>query len=146
MSRISIATVTRGRAPSHSPPDMTFAPGGELAHRLGWFSIALGLTQLVAPRLVCRMTGIRNEELMQCCGLREIASGAAVLCCARPITGMWARVAGDVMDLAILTTAMVDNDEESQVRAMEAAAVVAGITAFDMWATVQLTAAKQLEG
>lgn len=146
MSRITQATPTSGRAPSHSPPDMTFAPGAGMAHGLAWFSIALGVTQLFAPKLVCRATGVHNEELMQCCGLREIASGVAVLCCSRPVFGMWARVAGDVMDLAVLTDAMVDNDHDSQVKAMEAAAAVAGVTACDMLAALQLTSAEHLEG
>lgn len=146
MSRITVSTPTRGAGPSHSPPDMTFAPGAEWAHCLGWFSIALGLTQLLAPKLVCRATGVRRVELMQCCGLREIASGVAVLSCSQPTVAMWSRVAGDVMDLAILTEAMVDNDHESQVLAMEAAAAVAGVTALDLFATVQLTAAERLEG
>ncbi len=59
---------------------------------------------------------------------------------------MWTRVAGDVMDLAILTEAMVDNDHAGQVRAMEAAAAVAGVTALDLMAASELSAAKSLEG
>ncbi len=139
MSRITQATSTRGASPSHSPPDMTYAPAAGLAHGLGWFSIALGLTQLCCTRWVCRATGIKDEGLMRCCGLREVATGVALLASSEPRMAMWGRVGGDVMDLAILTNAMVDNDHDSSVRAMEAAAVVAGVTALDMYAAVQIS-------
>ena len=146
MSRITTVTATRGPGPSHSPPDMMYAPGAGVAHGLGLFSIALGLTQLLAPRLLARATGTHSPELMQCCGVREIVSGIAVLGCSRPAFGMWTRVAGDAMDLAVLGSAMIANDCESRASATKAAAVVAGVTALDVVTAMQLTAAQRLEG
>ena len=47
MPRITAPTPTRGPAPSHSPPDMHYAPGIGLARALGWFSIGLGLAEIL---------------------------------------------------------------------------------------------------
>ncbi len=146
MSRIQSATATRAQAPSHSPPDMTYAPGGQLAKGLGWFSVGLGLAQLFCPKALCRVTGVRRTEVMQCCGLRELATGLVVLSSSRPVVGMWARVAGDVVDLAILGDVMCEGSHADRTRAAESAAAVLGVTALDLLSASQLTAASRLEG
>src|ERR1043165_6159300 len=47
-----------------------------LANRLGWFSIGLGLTEVLAPRAFCRFLGVRDRSfLVRMMGLREIAAG-----------------------------------------------------------------------
>ena len=47
-----------------------------MARNLGWFSIALGVTGLVAASSVTRLLGMRGREgLVRSFGLREIASG-----------------------------------------------------------------------
>src|SRR3982750_2637825 len=51
----------------------------KLARGLGWFSIGLGLAELLAPRGVARVAGVRgNTTLIRLFGLREIASGIAI--------------------------------------------------------------------
>jgi hypothetical protein len=51
-----------------------------LAQGLGWFSIALGLTEMLAPRSLTRSLGMEGHEtLVQAYGLREIAT-ASVFC------------------------------------------------------------------
>src|SRR5690242_9286505 len=53
---------------------------GRLARFLGWFSIGLGVAEVVAPRTVARLVGTRNNSgLIRCYGLREIASGVGIL-------------------------------------------------------------------
>ncbi|RYJ03200.1 MAG: hypothetical protein EON47_04925, partial [Acetobacteraceae bacterium] len=43
-----------------------------LAQGLGWFSIALGVAQVVAPHRVTRATGLTgHERLMSSYGMRE---------------------------------------------------------------------------
>jgi hypothetical protein len=75
----------------------------QIAKGLGWFSLALGATQLIAPRWLSRQIGVEERpRLMRAFGLREIASGVGVLSQRRPAAGLWARVAGDAMDLAAL--------------------------------------------
>jgi hypothetical protein len=57
--------------------------GETLATFLGWFSVGLGATQLIAPRELTRMIGLRptrrRTTVMQLMGVREIAHGAAIL-------------------------------------------------------------------
>jgi uncharacterized membrane protein len=74
---------------------------------LGWFSIGLGLAQLVAPRHVARLIGADEDDpttrtALMAIGVREIGCGLGLLSEKSPATWAWARVAGDVMDLALL--------------------------------------------
>jgi hypothetical protein len=78
-----------------------------LARGLGWFSIGLGLAQILAPRAIGRLVGIRNHRaLIAAVGVREIASGIGILSQVKPKAWVWARVGGDVMDLALLGSAL----------------------------------------
>src|SRR5437764_14781018 len=102
LTRIQTPTPTRGPAPSHSPPDTRYAPGISLARGLGWFSIGLGLAEVLYPRAMGELTGVRHTGLMQAFGLREIACGVGILSSTRPTGCLWARVAGAALDLAAL--------------------------------------------
>jgi hypothetical protein len=77
-----------------------------LAVGLAWFSIALGIAELAAPRLIARATGMRGREgLVRLYGLREIATGVGILMASDRKPWMWGRVAGDALDLATLAAA-----------------------------------------
>ncbi len=145
MTRIMTPTPTRGPAPSHSPPDTRYAPGISLARGLGWFSIGLGLAEVLAPRAMANLTGFRHPRLLQSFGLREIACGIGILSGSRPTAWMWGRVAGDAMDLAALGDALAEGDGDDRRRALIAAAAVAGVTAMDVMCGAQLSAAAALE-
>jgi uncharacterized membrane protein len=74
---------------------------------LGWFSIGLGLAQLLAPRQVARLIGADEDDPMTRAtlmgvGVRELTCGVGLLSRSRPAAWAWARFAGDVMDLALL--------------------------------------------
>lgn len=77
-----------------------------LAQFLGWFSLGLGTTQVLAPKLVCSLVGADTSGIapraMRLMGLREIAQGTGILARPRPTMWVWSRVAGDVLDLALL--------------------------------------------
>src|SRR4051812_22607983 len=75
----------------------------QIANGLGWFSLGLGLAELLAPRLMSRVIGAREDHptLMRIFGLREIAAGAVIFSGMRA-AGCWSRVAGDAIDLACL--------------------------------------------
>ena len=79
----------------------------QLARGLGWFSIGLGLAELLAPRGIARVAGLRgNTGSIRLFGLREIASGIAIFTQGRrPAGAVWSRVAGDALDLACLGAA-----------------------------------------
>ncbi|SRR5690606_31761677 len=97
------------------------------AAALGWFSIGLGLAQLLATRHVARATGMHGRErLLRVCGARELVTGIGILAARNPTPWMWARVAGDALDLAGLARS------PRKARAAAAMAAVAGVTALDV--------------
>ena len=98
---------------------------------LGWFSIALGAAELLAPRALDRWLGVgEHETVTRLYGLREIGVGAGILLSRDPTPWLWARVAGDVLDLASLAPALGPDNPQRHVAAT-AAANVALITAID---------------
>ena len=68
-----------------------------LAAALGWFSIAIGLAEIIAPHVISRLIGVRGDHrvLLRVFGLREIASGLGILSQRNPAGWLWSRVAGD---------------------------------------------------
>lgn len=110
-----------------------------LARALGIFSLGLGVTQLVAPRALGRMIGVgEHPGLMRGLGMREITSGVGILSNDRPAEWLWSRVAGDVMDLALLSRAL-DDEEQDRRRIFGAAAAVAGALLIDAYAAQRMT-------
>ena len=137
-----------GRRPAHDPDD-------RVATGLGWFSIGLGLVQLVAPGRVSRLIGVRDDAmsrvLQRVVGMREIGAGVGILTRPKPAGWVWARVAGDVMDLALLGAALRSkrrgrgplaafrSSKPGQGRAAVATAAVVGITLLDLVDAVRLS-------
>ena len=80
-----------------------------LSRLLGWFSLALGAIQLVAPRRLLAAIGIPptggRVALTRLIGLREWSAVPGLLSASLPVGWLAARVAGDVMDLALLLRA-----------------------------------------
>jgi hypothetical protein len=132
--------------PSHGAADVPYAPGIGLARKLGWFGIGLGIVELAAPRVVEQVTGVRGENLLRANGLREIASGIGILASARPTHWLWARVAGDAIDLATLAVPLTTGCAQRRKRAAVAAIAVAGVTLADVVCATQLSAAQAVEG
>jgi len=115
----------------------------QVACGLGWFSIGLGLAEVFAPGLVARMSGIPAQRgLIRFLGFREIASGLAIFSQRRPVQAVWARVAGDVMDLAVLASAY-GSPESNPVKVSASIAAVAGVTALDVYCGQALQANPQ---
>jgi len=77
-----------------------------LARGLGWYSLALGAAELLAPRTVARAAGLEGSSraLVRLYGLREIACGIGILMSRNPAPYVWARVGGDVLDLATVAS------------------------------------------
>jgi uncharacterized membrane protein len=109
-----------------------------IARGLGWFSVGLGLAQILAPRTVCRLVGLPPATtLMRLCGLRELACGIGIVTQRNPAPWLEARVAGDAIDLACLAVA-APFDASRGGRIGAAAAVVAGVTALDVYCSGEL--------
>jgi hypothetical protein len=100
---------------------------GRVAKGLALFGIGLGLAELLAPRWLGRLVGTRGRRtrLMRAFGLREIAAGALILA-GRPLFGLWARTAGDALDLAALGLAARRSRRRGRVGAALAAVLGAG--------------------
>jgi len=107
---------------------------------LGWFSLGLGLVQLLAPDRITRALGMEGQEtLVRAYGAREIGSGMLSLSTEKSL-GLWSRVAGDGIDIATLMTALRDDNPKKQ-NVATAIAMVAGITLLDVM-TAQGTTAR----
>jgi hypothetical protein len=105
-----------------------------VARGLGWFSIALGLAELLAPDATARATGSNNgKTLLQAAGMREIVSGIGLLTARDPTPWLWARVGGDALDIAALASDLGASNERRRNTAWSLIAVM-GITAIDVWA------------
>jgi len=107
------------------------SPGDSLARGLGWFSIALGVTELVAARRMARWLGMDDHAgLIRGYGLREIGTGFGILALGDPKPWMWGRVAGDALDLGTLAAGL-GRDNPNRDRVGLAMAAVAGVSALD---------------
>ncbi|HUQ97888.1 MAG TPA: SRPBCC family protein [Gemmatimonadaceae bacterium] len=112
-----------------------------LTQFLGWFSIGLGVAELVAPQAVARLIGVDEEEhttLLRAYGVREIAAGLGILTRPKPTYWMWNRVIGDTVDLASLARAMRSPDT-NKTKLTAATIAVLGVTALDILCSVSLT-------
>lgn len=111
-----------------------------LVRSLGWFSAGLGLAQLATPGTINRLVGVddsgAHRVLMRMVGVRELAAGAGILGRARPAAGLWARVAGDAMDVAMLGAALRADGKRRGRMALATASVVA-VTAADVVASTR---------
>jgi len=117
-------------------------PTDRMARALGWFSIGLGVAEVVAPRGMARLIGLADthgrRRLLRGFGLRAITSGAGILGGQRQAGWLWSRVAGDALDLGVLRTAMRDHGAD-RARLGTAAAAVAGVAAVDLLASERAT-------
>lgn len=112
--------------------------GETLANGLGWFSIGLGLAEVLAPQKLAGALGMEDRtELIRLYGLREIATGVGILAKRTPTGWVWARVAGDLLDLATLATALTPRNPR-RTAVIGAAAAVAGVALLDVLAGKQL--------
>lgn len=105
----------------------------KIARGLGWFSIGLGVAEIIAPRSLAKLIGIRGNHsgLLRMLGAREITSGIGILAGRQPNANwMWSRVGGDAIDLALLGAAFKLKKSNRNKLAM-ATAAVAGVTALD---------------
>jgi uncharacterized membrane protein len=111
----------------------------QLARGLGWFSVGLGLAEVFAPKGFAKLIGARGNRtgLIRGYGLREIAVGIGILTQRRPAAWVWARVAGDAMDLASLAASFA-TPKADRGRLMAATASVIGVTALDVICAQQL--------
>ena len=99
-------------------------PVDRFGRALGWFSIGLGLTELLAaPRLTRALGAEGNENIVRAMGARELAHGALCLSIDNGF-GAWTRVGGDAVDLAALAALYRDDNPKKANVGLAIAAVV----------------------
>ena len=121
-------------------PGLPSESAKRLAKGLGWFSIGLGLAELLAPRAIASISGVSNRRtgLIRLYGLREIASGITIFAQEKPTEGVWSRVVGDALDLASLGAAATSPGAKKG-RIAFATANVLAVTALDVMCAMQLS-------
>jgi uncharacterized membrane protein len=116
--------------------------GDPLVRGLGWTSALLGVPQVVAPGGFARALGLRDTFRQRltttAVGARELAAAAGLLGRPRP-AWLWARVGGDLMDLAALTRAVRNHGARGPGRTVAATAAVTAVTVTDVYAAVTRT-------
>jgi uncharacterized membrane protein len=108
---------------------------------LGWFSIALGAAEILAPGGVARAIGVDEDDhraLLRVYGIREVAAGIAIVSRPKPTYWMWNRVIGDAIDLTSLGKAM-KNPRNNRAKLTATTAAVVGVTALDILCSTRLT-------
>ena len=108
---------------------------------LGWASLGIGLTELVFAEGICRVLGVSKyrADRVRALGLRELASGWGLLREPERRDWVWARVAGDAMDLTLLAVTF-GKPRAHRVWQGVITAAVAGVTRVDLYAALRRAA------
>ena len=102
----------------------------QIARGLGLFSLGLGAAEMLAPRWLGRQIGVGDHrKVLRAFGAREIVTGLGVLSPRFMVPGLWARVAGDALDLAMLGVGATRS--RSRARVAAAIGMVAGVALMD---------------
>lgn len=111
-----------------------------IANGLGWFSIGLGLAEVLAPKSFAKLIGAEGKHsgLIRFMGIREITAGIGILTQNKPAEWVWARVAGDALDLACLGAAFTSPKSDPGRLAIATAAVI-GVAALDIYDAQRLS-------
>jgi hypothetical protein len=104
---------------------------------LGFFSLALGALEVLAPKQIAKALDAKGHEtLIRSFGARELVAGAGLIQDPGHGVRMWNRVVGDVMDLSALHMARTNSPNNRNIWA--AIAVVAAVTTLDAITAVGL--------
>jgi hypothetical protein len=131
LARVADVTRSPGDPKVLSSGPSSLGAADRLARSLGWFSIGLGVIELVGARQLARALGMRGlEGLIRGFGAREVAAGMASLSVDSKL-GIASRVAGDGLDILTLLAAMRrDNPRRNNVEL--ALLAVIGVTVLDV--------------
>jgi uncharacterized membrane protein len=107
------------------------------AKGLGWFGIGLGLAELLAPEAVANLIGVSDHHaLLRVLGAREIATGVGILKGSQP-AWLWGRVAGDAIDLTLLSAALLSPSADRVRTTAAATAAVLGVGGLDLMCSLK---------
>ncbi|MBV8780960.1 MAG: hypothetical protein JO353_06135 [Phycisphaerae bacterium] len=113
------------------------------ARALGWTSLAIAATEILGQGFASKnLLGLdEHPYLMRALGVRELIAGATILSQKRITTtlaaGLWSRVAGDAMDLALMAVAAPSSRKPASFASN--GAVVTLITALDVFCAFRIS-------
>ncbi len=114
-----------------------------LVRALSGASFGLGVSELVAPGKVAAIAGVddtrRSRRVIRALGVRECGHGAALL--GGPPKLVWTRVAGDVLDMALLIAGVAARGPGRRRRGTIAAVLLSGIGGLDLYTALRTTRA-----
>jgi hypothetical protein len=123
----------------HSEVAMTASTTQAIANGLGWFSVGLGLLEFFAPRQLATPLGLEGRSgLLKSYGLRELAAGLGILLSRRPAAWLWARAAGDALDMATVAPQLTSRDDTVQKANAFAALAIGAVAALDVYCALKL--------
>jgi hypothetical protein len=135
---------TLERYRKHYQQHVEKAPNMQVARTLGWVSLAIGLTEIIAPKKIEQTMGLRNGQntgILRMLGIREIMHGVDILAHRDPTPGLWARVAGDALDGVVLGAAAARARKPAGFMAI--AALVLPVVLLDMMFAPRLSRMKE---
>jgi hypothetical protein len=98
-------------------------------------SLGLGVGQLLLPDAIARLAGIPQgtaaHMVLRMVGLRELLTGIGMVSTSTAAPWVWARVGGDLLDLALLG-ATVHSPGARRAQVISALTIMAAITALDL--------------
>jgi uncharacterized membrane protein len=119
----------------------------QVARALVWVSLGLGLAEVLAPKRIQKLVGVRrgkHEALIRFAGFREIGHALMLITQARPQQAVISRVIGDVLDLGLLGAAFTTPRVKKN-RLAIALASISGITLLDALTATQLKSTRAAE-
>ena len=120
------------------------APDARIPKFLGWFSVGIGMAEILFPETLARLSGFpARPKLTRLMGMREIAVGIGILTARNPGPWIQARVAGDAIDLALLGAAF-GSRESNPGRLTSTVAMAAAATAADVMYARKISAASRI--
>ena len=116
----------------HAPRRSSLTALDRAAQGLGMFSIALGVAELAFPGTIGRTLGLEGRQgLLRAYGVRDVITGISALQ-PNPMPAMWARVAGDVLDLVTNAQNPLGSDDDKRRSATNALVTVGAVTLVDL--------------
>ncbi|OBH88258.1 SRPBCC family protein [Mycobacterium sp. E2733] len=110
-----------------------------LVKALSGASFGLGLSELMVPEKVAAFAGVddtpRSRRVIRALGARECGHGAALL--GGPDKLVWTRVAGDVLDMALLVAGVAARGPGRRRQGTVSAVLLTGIAGLDVYTALR---------
>ncbi|MDT5175541.1 MAG: hypothetical protein QOG37_2792 [Mycobacterium sp.] len=121
--------------------DFAASTTATLVKGLGAASLGLGLSEVLAPSGIAALAGVdetpRSRAVIRALGVRECGHAAALLLGSEKL--VWTRVAGDVLDIAVLAAGVASRGPGRRRRGIIAAAALSVIGGADLYAALRTT-------